>query len=429
MEEVIKIFKQIQETSGKNDKQSIITKNKNNELFKKCLIFLLDCNVVTVISKAKINKRLDLTGCITIDKASFGTIMGYIEENNTGRDSDISIVQSFIENQPEEYREFYRDMVTKSLRLGVDEKTVNKAIPNLIRTFNVMLAQKYWDCMDSVKGKEFIITQKLDGNRLVAVYEDDIKLYTRQGKFVTGLLDIENDIKLNLHKGYVYDGEVILRNDNNLPSDELFRETMKVVRKDGIKNNLVFHVFDVIAINSFFNGIDKVECSVRKEFIHKEVQNMEWVKEVPVLYKGYDTNMITKLLDEQIALGHEGVMVNLADAPYECKRSKQILKVKRMQTADVRCIDIIEGDGANKNRLGAITFEFIHEDKIHTCNCGSGFSEQQRIDFWNNPDGIIGKIVEVSYFEISTNQKDDSYSMRFPVFKMLRLEKSEISMF
>ena len=60
--------------------------------------------------------------------------------------------------------------------------------------------------------------------------------------------------------------------------------------------------------------------------------------------------------------------MNIANAPYECKRSKQILKVKRMQTADVRCIGVLEGDGANKGKLGAITFEFINEGKIHTCN-------------------------------------------------------------
>ena len=35
MKEVIKIFKQIQETSSTNDKKAIIAANKDNELFKK----------------------------------------------------------------------------------------------------------------------------------------------------------------------------------------------------------------------------------------------------------------------------------------------------------------------------------------------------------------------------------------------------------
>ena len=53
MEEVIKIFKQIQNTSSLNDKKSIIAVNKDNELFKKCLVFLLDSNIVTGISDKK----------------------------------------------------------------------------------------------------------------------------------------------------------------------------------------------------------------------------------------------------------------------------------------------------------------------------------------------------------------------------------------
>ena len=56
MKEVIKLFRQIQETSSLNDKKKIITDNKDNELFKKCLKFLLDGNVVTGISDKKLSK-------------------------------------------------------------------------------------------------------------------------------------------------------------------------------------------------------------------------------------------------------------------------------------------------------------------------------------------------------------------------------------
>ena len=49
LKEVIKIFKQIQETSSTNDKKAIITANKDNDLFKKCLVFLIDGNINTGI--------------------------------------------------------------------------------------------------------------------------------------------------------------------------------------------------------------------------------------------------------------------------------------------------------------------------------------------------------------------------------------------
>jgi DNA ligase-1 len=164
MEEVIRIFNQIQATRGKNDKQSIIAANKDNELFKKCITFLLDTNITTGISKAKISKRVLMTNYITIDKMSFEQLMEYIEVNNTGKDSDLSIVQSFIENQPVEHREFYEQMITKSMKLGCEVSTVNKAIPNLIRTWEVMLGSPIDKC--KVKdGEWFSLSKKLNGNR------------------------------------------------------------------------------------------------------------------------------------------------------------------------------------------------------------------------------------------------------------------------
>ena len=58
MKEVIRTFKQIQNTNGMNDKKAIIVANKNNELFRKCIKFLLDDNIITGISTKKINKKV-----------------------------------------------------------------------------------------------------------------------------------------------------------------------------------------------------------------------------------------------------------------------------------------------------------------------------------------------------------------------------------
>ena len=69
MEEVIKLFKQIQKTSSLNEKKEVIVQNKDNELFKKCLKFLLDGNIITGISTKKLSK----TVCENLD-----TTFGYI---------------------------------------------------------------------------------------------------------------------------------------------------------------------------------------------------------------------------------------------------------------------------------------------------------------------------------------------------------------
>ena len=110
MEEVIKLFKQIQETSSTNDKKAIISANKDNELFKKCLVFLLDGNINTGISNKKINKKVEpsseLAPYCLCRNSTFEEVMNYLIKNNTGTDNDISIIQAFLDGH-EEDREFY----------------------------------------------------------------------------------------------------------------------------------------------------------------------------------------------------------------------------------------------------------------------------------------------------------------------------------
>ena len=94
LEEVIKIFKQIQDTSSINDKKTIITANKDNELFKKCLVFLLDGNINTGLSAKKIKKKVIKSEYIL---PTFEDVMKYLAQNNTGTDNDISMIQAFLD--------------------------------------------------------------------------------------------------------------------------------------------------------------------------------------------------------------------------------------------------------------------------------------------------------------------------------------------
>ena len=44
--------------------------------------------------------------------------------------------------------------------------------------------------------------------------------------------------------------------------------------------------------------------------------------------------------------------------------------------------------------------------------------------YWANPNKIIGKIVDVQYFEETNNQNDKNISLRFPTIKSIRLDKT-----
>lgn len=421
MQNIVHIFNQLINTSGRNDKERILRDNKNNELFKFTLNFLYNPYILTGISTKKLNKKVKEKGVTFYE---FDEIANYIMKNNTGTDSNIATVQNFINTQPTELQEFYKQVFTKSLKVGITADTINKIIgKDFIPTFNVMLADKYFECEDKVKG-EFILTKKLDGNRNVAINSEHVEMRTRQGQLNTGFIDIEEEIKL-LPKGYVYDGEFIAVNNSELNSADLYRETTSKVRKDGIKQGIVFHVFDMIPLEDFKKGVSNIPCIERKKLLHNVLSNLnlKWVQEVPMLYVGSDKSVILPLLDKMIADGEEGLMLNISNAPYECKRTKVILKIKKMQSVDLRIIGFEEGDGRLKGTLGRMNVEY----KDRVVGVGSGFSDDDRKYIWKYKDSLIGKIAEIQYFEESSNAKTGEVSLRFPVFKTLRTDKNEPS--
>lgn len=164
MEEVIKIFKELQESSGKR-LQEILEENKDNELLKKVLWFVYNPYIVTGLSTKKINKVVKIQTKYTPAK-TIEEVFEYLQEHNTGTDTDIAYVVEFIQGKPDQ--EMYSQIFTKELKLGITSKTINKVFPNLIPEFNVMLAEKYWDRMEELEktNPDIIISQKYDRHKV-----------------------------------------------------------------------------------------------------------------------------------------------------------------------------------------------------------------------------------------------------------------------
>ena len=84
------------------------------------------------------------------------------------------------------------------------------------------------------------------------------------------------------------------------------------------------------------------------------------------------------------------------------------------------------GSGRNKGKLGAIIAEGEDNGRFFKLNIGSGFTDSQRQNFWNNKEKLIGQIVEVRADSVSKSQEGDSWSLRFPRFKTFRgFDKTE----
>ena len=419
MEEVIKIFKQIQNTSSTNEKKAIIAANKDNELFKKCLVFLLDSNVVSGISDKKLNKFVGMSGT---ELNSFEEVMKYLSDFNSGSDMNIGTVQGFIENQPEEYQDFYKQMVTKKFRLGCDKKVVNSVISGLIPTFDVMLGTPIEKCKLN-PNDPISISRKLNGTRTAFVGN---RCMTRQGKEYKGLDHIISDLKNMGYENMFVDGELIYKNKEGLSDSEAFQKgTGIAMSKDSDKSQLKLVVFDIFPLSEFWTGKSNLSYFDRKSIYLKQFENnlkynpTENLEIVPIVYEGTDHSEIWKWLDYAEAHDWEGCMINL-DTPYECKRVKTLIKVKKFFDISLSVIDIEEGTGRNKGKLGAIVCKYY--DNI--VNVGSGFTDSQRIYYWQHKDKMLDHIVDVKYKEITTDKKNNLKSLQFTIYLGIRFDKS-----
>lgn len=414
---------EINKENGRLYKQSVLRKYKDDPVIHRYLKIAFDPYAVYGISTKKLNKSVggnDITGVDSIFE-----LFNYLTRYNTGTDRVISLCQDFITNveasDPGAAR-LLEKLICKDLVIGCDAKTINKEIPGLIPTFNVQLAQKFFEKPEKVIGKHFAVTTKIDGGRIIALKENGVvTFYTRAGQKYEGLVDLEKEMQDLIPDNTCLDGEITILDNKGIPSKEAYKKAMKITRSDGEKHGLKMLVFDAMTAEEFKKQDCKFDYVTRRadaELMLTAAQ-FKYFELLPVLYAGDDTARILELLDEAIANQEEGVMINICDAKYEFGRTWNLMKVKKMNTLDLEIVGYEEGSGRLAGTLGAIHVRYKNGNIVKV---GSGFTDELRALIWLEPSDFLGKIVEIQYFEETTNA-DDGISLRFPVFKDFRPDK------
>lgn len=412
-------------SASRKHKQDVLTKYKDDEVIKQYLKIAYDPYTVFGISTKKLSKMarpIDWFHAATVFE-----LFDYLTTHNTGTLEDIAACQEMLFCAAEldgTLECLLSDLICKDLSIGCDAKTINSVIPGLIPTFNVMLAEKYFDKPERVEGREFALTTKIDGGRIIALKENgSVSFYTRAGQRYEGLVDLEQEMSTKMPDNLCLDGEITLLADQGIPSKEAYKQAMKITRKDGEKHGVKMKVFDCMTAEEFRNQYCKYDYVTRRADVELlfSAKSFDYFELLPVLYKGSDTSMITKFLDEAITNDQEGMMINICDALYEFKRTTNLLKVKKMQTMDLQIVDFEEGSGKYVNTLGAILVRYKNGNVVKV---GSGFTDWLRSEIWNNRSKYLDVICEIQYFEETTNQ-DGGESLRFPIFKDFRYDKVE----
>lgn len=424
LQHIYNLCTQLQSISGTKAKQQFLIDNRCED-FDFFLKWLLNPQIISGLDKKKMKKQLS---SLTLNPPNdLSKMLEYLTTHNTGRDYDVQVCQDFIRANLN-YADFLTAVFTKSLKLGVDVKLVNKAYgKGFIPVHEVMLGTPR-DKLRLKDGEWFSLSQKLNGIRATYVQG---KMISRQGKEIRGLEHITIPLKWvnsDMEEDMIYDGELIRKNVDGIPDNDNFRLTTSIVNAEGNdKSELEFVIFDCLLYDEFVNGYSKLKYKDRRNILNTVIEYVdtdarEDIRAVPIFYQGTDQSEIDKQLAIADELGYEGLMLN-KDAPYECKRVTSLIKIKSFKFSDLRIIGYEEGDGKYKGMLGAVIVNY----KGNSVNVGSGFDEAERFELWKNPDELINKIATIKYKEVSKNKDTGLESLQFPVWNGLREDKDEVS--
>lgn len=423
MKSVLEILKSIKNTKKTNDKIVILSENKDHNLLLSVLNLMYNPTISTKLANKKIEKDVDIS--IPFDRIkSDKEFVDFLVYKSTGKDSDILTIQEYIDDFPEEDQDILKEIACQSLSIGMDYTNINKALGyRFIDLLEPMLAYSLDKRLDKIDPKtKFSASLKLDGFRVLIKYtEEGITAYSRNGLQLEGYEEFLDIIKKSLpYTNMIYDGELLTQKEYK-DSKDGYKAISKIARTKGNKNpeDICFNCFDCITYDEFIEGESKKDYVSRRFDLEKIIET-KYIKIVKSLgLFTVDSPQLYSLLDKVVEDGGEGLMINQLDSKYETKRSTGILKMKKFYSCDLLCIDIEEGSGAFKGMLGSIVVNY----KGFKLNVGSGFTQDQRKYYWENPEEIIGKIVEVKYFEETTNQ-ENGLSLRFPTFFDIRNDKN-----
>lgn len=417
----VKDIASLQLITGAKAKQEFVRAHANDEIFCRLLYYALNPMLTYNVSEDTLRNRIP-GAWQPNDYKNIFEICDMLASRKGVDDYTLDTVCSFLRVRNLEEQELYIKLLSTTLRLGVTAKTINKIIPGLIPEWEVQQAYPI-DKYPVAEGTEFWLTQKLNGVRATFYNR---KLIARSGVPYKGLDALISEIERLPLGAYVLDGELTLKDKGSLSDNEAFRVATGILNSDDVnKTAICYTVFDIIPREDFDSDNPKIPYSERRKMLDifsKFVSDDGTLRVLPVLYQGDDQLVIDKLLGQMVAEDKEGLMLN-TDVPYKRTRHKGILKIKRFYTMDLKIIGYEEGTGRLEGTLGALVLEY----KGNTVKVGSGFTDEQRTEFWANRNDIIGSLCEVKYKEISSDKNTGLESLQFPVFVQMRFDKSEVS--
>ena len=180
-------------------------------------------------------------------------------------------------------------------------------------------------------------------------------------------------------------------------------------------------VHDCIPYEDFIQGVCTLPYRVRLAagmHIGNSVPCFRAVESFDVAGEETALEIAKQLIDS----GQEGLVLKQPDGVWLAgKRNEQLMKIKQELSFDLKVQGVEPGEGKYAGTLGKLVLRFRRFGKKSGELCKlyvSGMTDDQRHEWWNDPDSIIGQVVQVDAMTFSAHGL-----LREPRYKCIRFDK------
>ena len=267
--------------------------------------------------------------------------------------------------------------------------------------------KKKYPTLDDLPADEYIMMPKYDGCLAIVVADDTGHVLTRTGESITSIPHVLSDARAML-PGYVIFGEAY-------KFGAPFKDISGAFRRHAPQDDLILAAFDAVPVADWRAG----KCDEPYKARLERLQRADWSTPGESIivaptgglgsWRGF-TNYLVSIG------GYDGAILRRADAGWHTGASKngEAIKVKPVQSLDLRAVDWFYGKGKHAGRAGGIVVEYRG---VQT-QVGTGFSDAERETIASQ--GTRNQIAEVEFMELTKDGK-----LREPRFKGWRFDKDQ----
>jgi ATP-dependent DNA ligase len=244
---------------------------------------------------------------------------------------------------------------------------------------------------------------KIDGVRCLFIPGKGLLSRTQKVRYI-GLEHIESLCYQGTST--ILDGELYIPGEPFDRISGIARDRVKINVAD--KQRMQFHVFAKHIENYQFRNTELMIESITESI----PDNQSIVVPVPYVY--IQDNPIAIQAQNQInavAGFPEGTMLRHPIVAYREGRTHDLLKVKNFVKSDFTVTNFDRGTGKYRNSLGRLTIAGLVDGVTITAKVGTGFSDAERSNIWENQSMFLGRQIEVVYLGTTSGK-----SLRHPVF-------------